>query len=154
MVAKSLKERLKEAMEERKMSFPKLERITGIKASRMYKWYEENTNPKTADAEILEKWLRGELEESPRDYLKSRRDDKLNHVAEGIPIYEESPYTLGNVESYRDTPVERADFWITIPGLRNCNYGVRATGDSMHLLIRNHALVVGEEVADWKTFIP
>jgi phage repressor protein C with HTH and peptisase S24 domain len=87
------------------------------------------------------------------NYLEKRRHKKLTAEKEGIPIYEDTPYTLGNVESYRDTPTEKADFWVTIPGLRNCNYGVRATGDSMHPLIRNHALVVGEEITDF-SFIP
>jgi phage repressor protein C with HTH and peptisase S24 domain len=88
-----------------------------------------------------------------QSYQQKRHLKKLNGIKEGIPIYEESPYTLGNIESYRDSPQEKADFWVTIPGLRNCNYGVRATGDSMHPLIRNHALVVGEEITD-TSFIP
>lgn len=81
-------------------------------------------------------------------YLEKRRDQKLNGVQEGIPIYEDAPFTLTNTESYRDVDIDKPDFWITIPGLRKCNYGCRASGDSMHPLIRNHALVVGEEITD------
>jgi transcriptional regulator with XRE-family HTH domain len=61
---KPLKDRLKEEMAKRKFSFPKLANETGIPAARMYKWYEENTQPKMADAEKLEAWM-GNVEISP-----------------------------------------------------------------------------------------
>lgn len=124
-----------------------------------YKNWEENTEPDLSKLKTIAGVLGVNLDElinrevKANNYVEQRRNNKLNTVKEGIPIYEDSPYTLGNVESYRDTPTEKADFWVTIPGLRNCNYGVRATGDSMHPLIRNHALVVGEEITDI-SFIP
>lgn len=132
------------------------------KGLRTYQYYETGeTIPKPVTLLKLSEVLEFDLKEIYEDagklhepYIENRRSNKLNTVQEGIPIYEDAPYTLGNVESYRDTPIDKANFWITIPGLRNCNYGVRATGDSMHPLIRNHALVVGEEITDWKMFIP
>jgi transcriptional regulator with XRE-family HTH domain len=57
MSTKPLKTRLREAVDRRKISFLELERQTGIKANRMYKWYQQGTNPKKEDADILEKWL-------------------------------------------------------------------------------------------------
>lgn len=135
--------------------------LTGIPRSRIAKWEEGKGSPKIDDWKNLENFFANKrrekehnvIAEAQTDYLSQRRNHKLTQVKEGIPIYEDSPYTLGNIESYRDTPADKADFWVTIPGLRNCNYGVRATGDSMHPLIRNHALVVGEEIVD-TSFIP
>jgi transcriptional regulator with XRE-family HTH domain len=134
------------------------------KGLRAYQYYEKGeTSPRAGTlvklADVLDFDLKeiyeyaGLLHDTPQDYTVKRRDHKLNGLKEGIPIYEDAPYTLGNIESYRDSPQDKADFWVTIPGLRNCNYGVRATGDSMHPLIRNHALVVGEEITD-TSFIP
>lgn len=57
MVTKELKSRLKETMDRRGISFLELERQTGIKANRMYKWYQQDTNPKKEDSDLLEKWL-------------------------------------------------------------------------------------------------
>jgi transcriptional regulator with XRE-family HTH domain len=83
------------------------------------------------------------------------RTNFRNKISEGsTPIYEDAPFTLSNIQSYRDQQVDEPDFWVTIPGLRKCNYGCRAVGDSMHPLIRSHALVVGEEIIDWQSFFP
>lgn len=57
MTTKPLKDRVKETLDHRKMSFLDLEKSTNIPANRMYKWYQQNTNPKARDAETLEKWL-------------------------------------------------------------------------------------------------
>jgi transcriptional regulator with XRE-family HTH domain len=51
-----LKDRVKEAMDRGKVSMLELERQTGIPANRMYKWYQQGTNPKKDDADKLEKW--------------------------------------------------------------------------------------------------
>lgn len=59
MNTKPLKDRVKEELDKRKISFLELERQTGIKANRMYKWYQQDTNPKKEDADLLEKWLNG-----------------------------------------------------------------------------------------------
>lgn len=146
---------VKELREKYGLSQHELEEKTGIPRERIAKWEQGKGSPKAEDSAILTAFFGGlALEQVPRGtYLNERLNKKLNHVKEGIPIYEDAPYTLGNIESYRDTPPEKADFWVTIPGLRNCTYGCRATGDSMHPLIRSHALVVGEEITD-TSFIP
>lgn len=150
---KLLKVRVKERMAELKMKMPELSELTGIPKDRMYKWYSENSNPKTDDAEILEKWLRGELmEKVPREtYVEHRRNQKLIDKP-GTPIFE-VPQTLTNIEVYRDEHITNADFWVTIPDLRDCDYGFRAKGDSMHPLIRNRALVIGKSIADFSLII-
>jgi transcriptional regulator with XRE-family HTH domain len=65
-MGKELKDRLKEAMEAKKIGIQEVARQTKIGADRMYKWYKENTNPKHDDAKKLEEWLIG-LEESPNE---------------------------------------------------------------------------------------
>lgn len=106
------------------------------------------------------------VDQEKKQNVTRETSSKSNHIAtrnkikngsresEGIPIYEEAPFTLTNVPSYRDHKLDQPDFWVTIPGLRKCNYGCRAVGDSMHPLIRSHALVVGEEIVDWQSFFP
>jgi transcriptional regulator with XRE-family HTH domain len=64
LTPKQLKDRLKEVMKSRKISFPELEKQTNIPANRMYKWYQQGTNPKKEDSDILEKWL-NDLENVP-----------------------------------------------------------------------------------------
>lgn len=146
---------VKDLREKHNLSQQELSEKTGIPRDRIAKWEQGKGNPKSEDYNILSAFFAAlTLEDVPRGtYVEQRMNHKLNSVREGIPIYEDAPYTLGNVESYRDTPTDKADFWVTIPGLKNCNYGCRATGDSMHPLIRSHALVVGEEITD-TSFIP
>lgn len=85
--------------------------------------------------------------EEPEPYYKKRLALK-NGQHQGIPIYEAAPVTLGNIQTYRDQQPDGPDFWVTIPQLRDCNYGCRAKGDSMHPLIRTNALVIGKEITD------
>lgn len=96
-----------------------------------------------------------ESQTSKQKHINTRLQIKNgNHHEGSTPIYEDAPYTLSNIQSYRDQQIDEPDFWVTIPGLRKCNYGCRAVGDSMHPLIRSHALVVGEEIVDWQSFFP
>lgn len=92
------------------------------------------------------------LVSEPKPYYKTRMDIK-NGATKGIPIYEAAPVTLTNTVSIRDEKVGDPDFWVTIPNLRDCNYGTRAKGDSMHPLIRTNALVIGKEIVDFKVII-
>jgi hypothetical protein len=80
--AKQLKVRLRNTMRERKISFPKLEKLTGIPKERMYKWYSEDTNPKVGDVEVLEKWISGDLEKVPHNTVSSGNE---NHQAQSTP---------------------------------------------------------------------
>lgn len=88
-----------------------------------------------------------------QNYQNIRRNLKNNHVHEGTPIYESMPSTLTNTELYRDEKAGSPDFWITIPNLKDCNYGTRAKGDSMHPLIRTNALIIGREILDFGVII-
>ncbi len=146
---------------------------TGISKDRLYKWMDGSANPKTSDNAILERWL-AELEKlqenelganrepstgnpqppipdglmtnDPMTYLATRRNLKNDNKPTGMPVFEASPATLSAVESYRDEHQEQPDFWLSI-------YACRAKGDSMHPLIRNHALVGGMEIVDFNVII-
>lgn len=81
------------------------------------------------------------------------RKKKIINTPSGMPVYESTPMTLSNIESYRDEKQENPDFWLSIPQYRKCNYACRAKGDSMHPVIRNHALVGGKEITDLSVII-
>jgi len=138
--------------------------ITGINRDRLYKWMDGSANPKTEDNAILEKWLQ-QLEILPNNlslpgnqpaqpnYLATRRNLKNENNPTGMPVFESAPATLSVIESYRDEKQDYPDFWLSIPQYRKCTYACRAKGDSMHPLIRNHALVGGMEIVDMNVII-
>jgi transcriptional regulator with XRE-family HTH domain len=98
MSNKTLKTRLKEEMDTRKISFLELERQTGVKANRMYKWYQQDTNPKTDDADTLEKWL-NDLEK-PIEHAQVKEpeatfaDKSLNNLTESNKVLSDANKTL------------------------------------------------------------
>lgn len=140
------------------ISVPAFSSETGIPKDRIYKWKQEGTNPKAEDERILQNWLINKVEKIPHEikepepYYKRRLALKNNSKA-SIPVYEASPATLTAIDKYRDDKNDNPDFWITIPQLRDCNYGTRATGDSMHPLIRTNAIVIGREITDLSVIV-
>lgn len=58
---KSLKERLLEITKSKGISIPKLAERVKIPKDRIYKWYQQGTNIKPADAIVIEKWINGYL---------------------------------------------------------------------------------------------
>lgn len=87
-------------------------------------------------------------ETSTESYISKRRTQKNNHTKPSIAVFESAPKTLTTTEVYRDEKQTEPDFWITIPFLRDCDYGCRAKGDSMHPIIRTNALVIGKRIMD------
>lgn len=75
-----------------------------------------------------------------RNHLKEIGDSKR-----GIMVYESAPVQAGFNTVYHD---EHAvpDYVLNIPQFRDCNYGTRASGDSMYPEIRNGDLVVCKEL--------
>lgn len=137
------------------LSVAKLSKETGISAAKMYKWKGRGTKLTAEDAEKLQNWLDNfprEKGERENDYIRKRRELK-NNDHKGIPIYESAPDTLSNSPSIRDEKQIDPDFWVTIPNLRDCNYGARAKGDSMYPLIRTNALVIGKEIFDFRVIV-
>ena len=87
-------------------------------------------------------------EQGPGSYIEKRRTSKIEQPTSAMPVFESAPATLSSIESYRDSPHDGPDFWLSIPQYRKCNYACRAKGDSMHPAIRNHALVGGRQIED------
>ena len=54
---KSLKEKVSEEMKRRGVKVPRLSKETGIPKDRIYKWYQQGSNPKPEDSITLEKWI-------------------------------------------------------------------------------------------------
>jgi len=71
-------------MKRRNVKTPKLAKTLSIPKDRIYKWFQEGTNPKEEDAVKIRKWLSGELEKVPRetnDYkLEDEAADRLNYL--------------------------------------------------------------------------
>ena len=85
-------------------------------------------------------------------YTEKRRVLK-NVKAQGMPVFETAPVTLSNTPSYRDEKQMTPDFWLSIPQYRDCTYACRAKGDSMHPVVRNHALVGGKEITEFSVIV-
>jgi transcriptional regulator with XRE-family HTH domain len=98
MTTKPLKTRLKEVMDTRKISFLELERQTGVKANRMYKWYQQDTNPKTDDADILDKWLNDLEKDTGTNVVNEPEptfaDKSLNNLTESNKVLSDANKTL------------------------------------------------------------
>lgn len=75
-----------------------------------------------------------------RNHLKEIGESK-----KGIKVYESAPVMASFKTVYHD---EHAvpDYVLNIPQFRDCNYGTRASGDSMYPEIRNGDLVVCKEL--------
>lgn len=142
---------LREFVDSQNVNVTKLSKALGIKRQSFYQYY-DSTVLNTDTKQKIEAHLGKQIFAGGSSYIEKRRLHKMEQK-QGIPIFEDAPFTLTNTESFRDIKLNEPDFWITIPGLRNCNYGCRAVGDSMHPLIRSHALVVGEELSDF-SFVP
>lgn len=59
---KSIVYQLGEEMKKRSIKTPKLAETLGIPKERIYKWFQEGTNPKEEDALKIRSWLNGEKE--------------------------------------------------------------------------------------------
>jgi predicted DNA-binding transcriptional regulator AlpA len=92
----TLKDRLIEAMKKRSVRFPALAKQTGIPKDRMYKWFNENTNPKLEDAVILEKWISGEVEKVPRETQVGVTEGTVLSLSESNRILAEANKTLAD----------------------------------------------------------
>lgn len=75
-----------------------------------------------------------------RNHLKAIGESK-----QGIQVYESAPVQAGLRTVYHD---EHAvpDYVLNIPQFRDCNYGTRASGDSMYPEVRNGDLIVCKEL--------
>jgi phage repressor protein C with HTH and peptisase S24 domain len=75
-----------------------------------------------------------------RNHLK-----ELGESKKGIMVYESAPVQAGIRTVYHD---EHAvpDYVLNIPQFKDCNYGTRASGDSMYPEIRNGDLIVCKEL--------
>jgi len=62
-------------MKRRNVKTPKLAKTLSIPKDRIYKWFQEGTNPKEEDAVKIRKWLSGELEKVPRETNDYKLED-------------------------------------------------------------------------------
>ena len=76
---KTLKDIVKERMGIRGMNIQDLSKETGIPATRIYKWYSKDLNPKYDDVQVLQQWLNSNngLEQVPRETLGPSYRDQL-----------------------------------------------------------------------------
>ncbi len=68
-----------------------------------------------------------------------------NHEGHGVPIL--SVHTTGSVTTlFKDLDDEKPLFYIDSPDTKDCDYGVRVSGDSMYPLIRNGGYVACKSI--------
>jgi transcriptional regulator with XRE-family HTH domain len=126
---------------------------TGIPKDRIGKWEQGKGNPKAEDSHVLrdffEKYVK---EEVPRSGpAKQNHITTRNHLKEvgeskkGIMVYESAPVQAGIRTVYHDEH-QVPDYVLNIPQFKDCNYGTRASGDSMYPEIRNGDLIVCKEL--------
>jgi plasmid maintenance system antidote protein VapI len=87
--------------------------------------------------------LKGEVKErhiATRNHLKTIGESKS-----GIQVYESAPVQAGIKTVYHDEH-QVPDYVLNIPQFRDCNYGTRASGDSMYPEVRNGDLIVCKEL--------
>jgi transcriptional regulator with XRE-family HTH domain len=78
-----------------------------------------------------------------RRRLKKNTDDETD----GIKFYESAPTYASFKTVYHDDPDHQVpDYIIRIPQFRDCNYGTRASGDSMYPEVRNGDQVICKEL--------
>lgn len=75
-----------------------------------------------------------------RNHLKEIGESK-----KGIQVFESAPVQAGIKTVYHDEH-QVPDYVLNIPQFRDCNYGTRASGDSMYPEIRNGDLIVCKEL--------
>lgn len=107
---------------------------------------------------VLSNYLSGKMIPSPGFVQKFKDHYGVKDVVQltpppsggwpGIPVYEASPITATNTEVYHDERIDKPDFYLNVPALRDCNYAARARGDSMHPKISNGDIVIGKELMD------
>lgn len=137
-MVKFTKQRLREEMARRKVKVPALEKATGIPKDRIYAWYRDNTNPKTEDQIILERWLNNlpiEIEDSfnelESNYQAHRLALKNRNIDITIPFYDVQ--AIGGHEYGADmTAITKPTGTIDIGDLlRDSRAALRVYGNSM-----------------------
>lgn len=81
----------------------------------------------------------------PSNFQEHLRDFKNGNNSEGIKMYESAPVAATVKTVYHDEH-NVPDYVLQIPQFRDCNYGTRASGDSMYPEIRNGDLVICKEL--------
>lgn len=72
---KTTKDRVKEIMDDKGISVAQLSRATDIPSARIYKWFKDGLQPKSADEKVLKKWIE-EIEEVPHETPEKKDIDK------------------------------------------------------------------------------
>lgn len=97
--------------------------------------------------------ISGTAQEPLSHYVEKRRDLKNGDSHKGVPVYFGNT-RAGNIEVYSDDPAMQTPVGFLDPILfPGCNHAEKVSGDSMHPMIRNQAVVAGK-VINKKGIIP
>lgn len=132
-----------------------VEQITGIPKDRIYKW-EKGTIPyDTADYEIIEKLLKGELESMESKNIlhlaPQGRLPKRTTPDEHIPFYDVD-FAAGDIEFYNGQSTIQAAYTMDIPEFSGCT-AFRTYGDSMTKLIKSGDILFGTRIDEWQSHL-
>lgn len=76
---------------------------------------------------------------------KRQRIKEEGELKNGIQVYESAP-TYATVKTVYHDEHAVPDYVLNIPQFRDCNYGTRASGDSMYPEVRNGDLIICKEL--------
>ena len=77
---RNILEELDKAMKSRRLKVPAVAKKTGIPADRIYKWYQQGTNPKTEDSLSIWKWINGEMDVEEAIVEEPQADYKTKYI--------------------------------------------------------------------------
>jgi hypothetical protein len=98
-LSNTLVDKLKKHMRERNIKVPQLQMETGLPRDRVYKWFKNNPKIKHEDAEIIEKWISGTMEDVPmetKDGEPIGSIGALQSLADGNKVLYEANRTLAD----------------------------------------------------------
>ena len=80
------------------------------------------------------------------NHINKRNELKaIGEAKNGIQVYESAP-TYASIKTVYHDEHAVPDYVLSIPQFRDCNYGTRASGDSMYPEVRNGDLIVCKEL--------
>jgi phage repressor protein C with HTH and peptisase S24 domain len=148
-------EQVKTVMDSKRITVAKLAKDTGIPPSRIYKWIDGTANPKSDDAEKLEKWVEQIAAGIPTaDLSKPQEIHKIRlSLADGRRYDMTDGPVAGTFETWNNESTVVLDF-MKAPFIGELEGVVEVTGDDMIPTFRPGTRVAVQRLSDPKIFTP
>lgn len=141
-------EQLKSYIDNQRLSKTKVAKALDMTRQNLYNLFESvNLTPETKAKFETYFGKKIFISDNPKDRHKETRQH-LKAIGEskmGIQVYESAP-TYASIKTVYHDEHAVPDYVLNIPQFRDCNYGTRASGDSMYPEVRNGDLIVCKEL--------